>query len=1061
MSIRLFFSQFKNASSSQKIIKLLKLCANPVITFYALLWLIVLLIIGTIAQKYIGLYPAQQKYFASFIVRGLLLPIPGGWTVMVIIVIGLTAKLLLPTTWNIRKLGNNIIHLGALLLLIGGFVTAINKNEGSLVIPEGANSNIMEDYYHSELAVLVYNSVPSNKNNKTTEQLTEIRFPHNRLKNNNILNHPEIPFTIIIDDFFSNINIQQLPQSRDATYHGFAKNFRLQPKKGELKSEENLAGINFIISPQKDRNSPNINSIKGKYAIFKSMPIVQTITIEDKKYEILLRPQRTYIPFDIELNDFIAEYHPATAIPRSYKSIVNVIDGEIKQRQVISMNQPLRYKGWTIFQSAFISEASQETTILAVVKNTGRIFPYLSGIIISIGLLLHLFIRLPRLRRKRTAINLLLFGILAASMTFLFPGNAIADEERMEHREYSSFATIPIQHGGRIKPLDTFAIAHLVLFSGRSSLGEISAIEWLAETMFAPEDSFQRRIFKIRSPDLADTLEMAPNKKNMYSFYQIATALRNNQQTIEGLNQMDKELLTKTQLEMLDLSKKSILFFEISRSFSLFSKSFSLESPILAQSLGLKAGTKYNYLEILKSRQRIVNRVAVLHSKQVAQLTSEEIELLTIADLINSVSGDSNSLIMRVIPPQWQESGDTWLSPWGSIISGGGSPANVRFFSYWNMLSQAYKHAGEWNKLSVALQQESISLSGIPSWRLELEVAYNNYQLFFKSFLLYVLAAIVAMIAFFVKRNPVGLQKQRPLISKERLLNLSLIIISIGLAIHFSGIVVRMIILSRPPVSTFYESIIFVAAVTILIGIILELIKRTGSGILIACASGIILHSIGFGHLSDGNSMQMLTAVLNTNYWLATHVVIITLGYGSCLVTGILAHIFLAMRALKIRAQANTRDFTQKPIHKPIHSQVVNAPGVEAISQNMLAICLISLFLMITGTILGGIWADQSWGRFWGWDPKENGAMLIILWLLLMLHGRFTSFINDDTFAAGMIGLNIAVVLSWFGVNLLGIGLHSYGFIENVALGMAIFIGSEIAYIVVAMVYIKRTVNFG
>ena len=105
----------------------------------------------------------------------------------------------------------------------------------------------------------------------------------------------------------------------------------------------------------------------------------------------------------------------------------------------------------------------------------------------------------------------------------------------------------------------------------------------------------------------------------------------------------------------------------------------------------------------------------------------------------------------------------------------------------------------------------------------------------------------------------------------------------------------------------------------------------------------------------------------------------------------------------------------------------------------MFGVTLIALFFTLFGTILGGIWADQSWGRFWGWDPKENGALLIVLWQLMMVHMRLSGLAKPDKFALGMVLNNIIVILAWFGVNLLSVGLHSYGFVSGIAVNIVLF----------------------
>jgi ABC-type transport system involved in cytochrome c biogenesis permease subunit len=110
-------------------------------------------------------------------------------------------------------------------------------------------------------------------------------------------------------------------------------------------------------------------------------------------------------------------------------------------------------------------------------------------------------------------------------------------------------------------------------------------------------------------------------------------------------------------------------------------------------------------------------------------------------------------------------------------------------------------------------------------------------------------------------------------------------------------------------------------------------------------------------------------------------------------------------------------------------------------------VSLLALLLTTVGTILGGIWADQSWGRFWGWDPKENGALLIVLWIIWMQHGRVSGQLPTLAFTAAAAFLNVIVALAWFGVNLLSVGLHSYGFITGIATALALFCVFETALI--------------
>ena len=228
--------------------------------------------------------------------------------------------------------------------------------------------------------------------------------------------------------------------------------------------------------------------------------------------------------------------------------------------------------------------------------------------------------------------------------------------------------------------------------------------------------------------------------------------------------------------------------------------------------------------------------------------------------------------------------------------------------------------------------------------------------------------------------------------------------------------------MGRPPVSTLYESVIFVGFVTVVCAVIIEYFRRDGLGLFVGAVSGSIFHYIGFGYAADGDTLGMLVAVLNSNFWLATHVTTITLGYGVTVVAGFIGHLYLIQM-----------------IRNPKNNTLL-----KSINKNMFGVTLIALFFTLFGTILGGIWADQSWGRFWGWDPKENGALLIVMWHVMMIHMRITGKVKPEGFALGLIMNIIIVMMAWFGVNLLNVGLHSYGFTSGIARNLFLFTALEL-----------------
>ena len=166
------------------------------------------------------------------------------------------------------------------------------------------------------------------------------------------------------------------------------------------------------------------------------------------------------------------------------------------------------------------------------------------------------------------------------------------------------------------------------------------------------------------------------------------------------------------------------------------------------------------------------------------------------------------------------------------------------------------------------------------------------------------------------------------------------------------------------------------------------------------------LHNLG---LSGEDNLESVRAVLDSNFWLSTHVTTVTIGYSATFVAGLIGAIHLWLRAFKADYQ--------------------DGEALARAAYGILAFALIASFI---GTMLGGIWADQSWGRFWGWDPKENGALLIVISMLAILHARMGGYLREHGVCMAAAFTGTVVAFSWWGVNLLGVGLHSYGFTSGI-----------------------------
>ena len=259
-----------------------------------------------------------------------------------------------------------------------------------------------------------------------------------------------------------------------------------------------------------------------------------------------------------------------------------------------------------------------------------------------------------------------------------------------------------------------------------------------------------------------------------------------------------------------------------------------------------------------------------------------------------------------------------------------------------------------------------------------------------------------------------------------------------------------MVLEGRPPVTNLYSSAIFIGWGACLLGLILEKFHKNGIGAFVAAGIGFITLIIAHHLAREGDTMEMMRAVLDTNFWLATHVVAVTVGYASTFVAGFLGLLYVVLGV-----------FTPN-LTRPMAQKSADAKGElgKSIARMIYGIVCFATLFSFVGTVLGGIWADQSWGRFWGWDPKENGALIIVLWNALILHLRWGGLIRDRGLANCAIFGNVVTAWSWFGVNMLGIGLHSYGFTEAAFKWLVLFVLSQLALITLGQLPLKLWKSF-
>jgi ABC-type transport system involved in cytochrome c biogenesis permease subunit len=421
-------------------------------------------------------------------------------------------------------------------------------------------------------------------------------------------------------------------------------------------------------------------------------------------------------------------------------------------------------------------------------------------------------------------------------------------------------------------------------------------------------------------------------------------------------------------------------------------------SGTLSLFLPLQEGPFLDQFPQLNAWREQLKAVVAAKGENVAAYTDDEQKLALKVFRLDTLEAMGNeNRLLRLIPLSWS---DEWMSPWQLVLSGRTSPQTGKLLEGWQALVNA---AQQGDAAQVEAQTQALQLAGdavakVSPMKMQLEMWSNQLDLLPKAAALYALLTLAGIAAY--------------VLAKPHWHRIIMWLMLLPLLLHSVVIAQRIMILGRPPVGTLYESVLFVGLMAALWGWWLARRKQLPEAMLCGGALGGLLLAVSGNYAGQGDSMGMLIAVLNTQFWLATHVVCITIGYATALIAGTLGHVVL-----------------WKPESK--------------VASVLPAATVIALLFTATGTVLGGIWADQSWGRFWGWDPKENGALLIVLWLVWLLHGRMTAHIGGTGFAALLALTNVVVAISWFGVNLLNVGLHSYGFTNAAATGLYSFCAAE------------------
>ncbi len=618
------------------------------------------------------------------------------------------------------------------------------------------------------------------------------------------------------------------------------------------------------------------------------------------------------------------------------------------------------------------------------------------------------------------------FSILCILICLAFSAHAAIDIDQTD------FGQLPVLHEGRLKPLQRLAEVSLRQISDGTYHAQ-SPSNWLALLVFTPAATQDMPMFAVPNTSVRQVLQLPANHAALYTYQELAVALSSQEQALTALSKRPANDLNRDEKALVRILENIALYQQLIHALDMIAAlAIAADDPALP-SAGIKdLQTPITYLQLQPYQKTLIDHAHALAKKDPSKLTERDVASARLAQILAEIhSNASSNNILRIFPPTWERKNGVWITPW-QALQGQGGPSTLNDLQIWQQMLTAYQ-AEDLPKFNHAMQrwQQNLANTNVtPNHHLawQAEHLYLTWPWLLGAGAGYFLTLLLIICHPQRSKAELGIQTKSffwiPAHCARMTTHIIRIITILGILQHAAALGLRMLIMGRPPVSNLYESIIFVAFIVAGFGIIAQLRQRLKTLLVPALIIAIVLLAIDQFFIGDGDNLSPLIAVLNTKFWLATHVVCITLGYTACLLTAGYAHLQLLRNAWQ--------------------KQPLEPPDIKLLKP----LLHISLLLVATGTLLGGIWADQSWGRFWGWDPKENGALLISIWLLWLQHGALTGQLKTFGFTSGTVLLAPIVALSWFGVNLLGVGLHSYGFSSQTAWGLFIFIAAEILLVI-------------
>jgi ABC-type transport system involved in cytochrome c biogenesis permease subunit len=624
------------------------------------------------------------------------------------------------------------------------------------------------------------------------------------------------------------------------------------------------------------------------------------------------------------------------------------------------------------------------------------------------------------------------------------------------------FGRLPVLMNGRVQPLDSVGKNTLLQLRGTGDVPleevpswkfwhhgkKLKPSEWLLEVLFKPDVADTRPVFLIHHPELLAELNLRDkgiekSALRYFTFNELRTVRTASSNLVaaeimEQAGQVQDLLHQGTPEKQLTSLQQQVL--KIAKAISTY---MHMKSAVIPSGWG---DLPSNMSEV---NGLLAPGAAAMRAQQAGQPYNQH-DLDQLREMFTERREAGQTFPLVIPPANPEEARDEWTTaPLGVLesVRMGNLYPPVKFF---REMAAAFRegNAAEFNG-AVAGYKDWLSTKFARELKKgREEFFYNDIKAFLHAMIMYLFAFVLVAVSLLTLGS-------FPNVSNSFRRSAFWLVVLAWL-LHTFALIFRMYLEGRPPVTNLYSSAIFIGWGAIVLGLALEIFFRVGIGVAVAALTGGVTLIIAHNLALSGDTMEMLRAVLDTNFWLATHVVVITSGYASTFVAGLLGitYVLLGVFTPVLRVSVGKKGAAAMAL--PVTGLVGAAAMAKAVENRgtievgkalakmaYAIVCAATLFSFV-GTVLGGIWADQSWGRFWGWDPKENGALIIVLWNAVVLHARWGGLVKERGVMNMVIVGNIVTSWSWFGVNMLGVGLHSYGFMDEAFRWLVAFIASQV-----------------